>query len=139
MIKIIKKQVEEVVTEYSVEPKIDTLYYVDKYNENVIEYKNCIFKTTSHIIANDYLLEYENDEYYIRVTVDITTGIVKDYSDYFFDYEQAVKIYRERRMEFLKDRIDDLKEYQKELKKHQQALEELENFEKKVVVKNKDE
>lgn len=128
MIKIIKKQG---VTEYDVEPKVSTLYYVDKYNKDVIKVENCVFKNAMMVPgaendANEYWLEYENKELYIYIRVD-TTGKVNDDSEYFFDYEQAVSIYKKLRIEFLKDKIDGLKKYQKELKEYQQELKGLEN------------
>jgi hypothetical protein len=140
MIKIIEKEVK--IKEYDVEPKVTTLYYVDRYNKDVIKVENCVFQNAmlASLDASDdnyYWLEYKNKELYIYVGVDITTGKVNDDSFTFFDYEQAVKIHKERRIEFLKDSIDGLKEYQKELKRlkdkidglkeYQKELEELEN------------
>lgn len=131
MIKIIEKEVK--IKEYDVEPKVVTLYYVDKYRKDVVTFENCVFKNATPVVygassSSEYRLEYENKELYtyinIYIRVDIKTGIVKDYSDYFFDYEQAVRVHRKLRVEFLKDRIEGWKKYQKE-------LEELENFEKK--------
>lgn len=131
MIKIKANKVED-VTEYDVEPKVVTLYYAGKYNKNVIEYKNCIFKTASHIIANDYLLEYENNGNGLLFSVDITTGIVNNFNEYFLDYEQAVKIHRERRIKFLKSRINTIENRIIFLEEEdRKELEELENFEKK--------
>jgi hypothetical protein len=128
MIKIIEKEV-KIVKEYDVEPKVVTLYYANELNKDIVEYKNCIFKEATPVVwnANECLLKYENGTLFRNVIIDIKTGIVKDYSEYFFDYEQAVSIHKKLRIEFLRDRIDGLKEYQKELKKHQQELEELEN------------
>lgn len=116
MIKIIKG-----VTEYNVEPKVATLYYVDRYNKDVVKIENCIFENASPVVwgasdANDYLLKYDIDEDYAHVRVDITTGKVKDDGYTFFDYEQAVRVHKARRMEFLKGEVARLKEYQKELK-----------------------
>jgi hypothetical protein len=135
MIKIIEKEV-KIVKEYDVEPKVVTLYYANAYNKNVIKYKNCVFKTASPVgwganDANEYWLKYENNKYYLYVKVDITTGKVKDYSEYFFDYEQAVSIYKKLRiklMQTLKDRIEDRI---KLLEEDRKELEKLENFEKK--------
>lgn len=127
MIKIIEKEIK--IKKYDVEPKVTTLYYVDKYSENVKKIENCLFKKATPIAwgasdANEYRFVYENKGGSLHVRADIKTGVVKDYSEYFFDYEQAVSIHKKLRFDFLKDKIDGLKEYQQE-------LEELENFDKK--------
>jgi hypothetical protein len=145
MIKIIEKKV-EVVRVYDVEPKIATLYYVNPLDKDIVEYKNCVFKEATPVIygtsdANKYRLVYENGTLFRNVIIDITTGKVKDDSEYFFDEAKAESIHKKLRIEYLKNRIDCLKEYQQEikclknkidgLKKYQKELEELENFEKK--------
>lgn len=127
MIKIIEKEVK--IKEYDVEPKVTTLYYIDKYIKDVKKIENCVFKNATPIgwgasDANEYRLEYKSNECYLPVRVDIKTGIVKEESYHFFDYEQALSIHKKLRIEYLKDRIKVLKKYQKE-------LEELKNFEKK--------
>jgi hypothetical protein len=143
MLKIKANKVED-VTEYDVEPKIATLYYVDRYRKGVIKVENCIFKEATPVVygasdAKVYRLSYENGTLFRDVIIDITTGVVKEKSYHFFDYEQAVSIYKKLRIEYLKNIIDGLKDAVARLKKYQKELKELENFEKKVVVKNKDE
>lgn len=118
MIKIIEKEVK--IKEYDIEPKVATLYYVDKYRKDIVTFENCVFQKALPIVygassSSEYRLEYKNKELHIYIRVNIKTGIVKDYNEYFFDYEQAVKMHRKRRMEFLNGEVTRLKKYQKEL------------------------
>jgi hypothetical protein len=91
-------------------PKIATLYCVRPDNKEVIEHKNCVLVKECHIVFNG--LEYKDTYGFSRIVIiDKTTKNVKKNSPYFFDYEEARSMHKEKRILYLKIKIEHFKKF----------------------------
>ena len=126
MIQIVEK---EVAIKLVVEPEITTLYYTYPNQEDVIEIPNVRF-TDVKLFGRDYIISYSNEQVLYYVILDKETKEVSDFSECFYDLEDAKKRHRIKRIEYCKKSIasykKSLKEAKKFIKYFQSELERLE-------------
>ena len=128
MIKIIEK---EVAIKLVVEPEITTLYYTYPNQEDVIEIPNVRF-TDVKLFGGDYIISYSNEQVLYYVILDKETKEVSDFSECFYDLEDAKKRHRIKRIEYCKKSIASYKKSLKEVKKFIKYFQsELERLEEK--------
>lgn len=124
--KIVKKEV-EIAMQYVVEPAVDTIYEASPYNSRVRTHKDVKFYRCERSNKGDFSVIYTDaqcNSYY--VTVDGKTCIPTENSDYFFDYDTAVRVHAERRMKLLKSSIDAYERKAVLIEKDKKELKELE-------------
>ena len=118
MIRIIEKEV-KVIKMLEVEPTITTLYLVNREKEDIVEIPNATFFDINEI-GGDYYIRYTTpDDNIYGISIVIETKEVKDCNINFFDYEQAKKQHRLRRLNYCKERLTS---YQNTLKHAQTKI-----------------